>query len=316
MRRLAIVWVTALGCATAPQPQPTPAPAPITAASPTTPVEPAPTVVPAMAVKASVALEASPAAKASVAPKADVAPTPDVVPQADVAPAVEVASKPPPVARRKDGRFEVLILGDSMAATDFGRALEKKLARHKKIRVSRRGKSATGLARPDFFDWMNEGEARAKRSQPDLVIVVLGGNDGQDLIDKEKKKRRVIWGSDQWADAYAERVTAFIGAVAAPERRVLWLALPIMDYPSLEKKLTTIREVQRTALAPLAPAVQYVETREHFYAGDMLLKTVGVRGYKRPQKLRQKDGIHFSVPGSRYFADKIAPVVLEALGLR
>ena len=60
----------------------------------------------------------------------------------------------------------------------------------------------------------------------------------------------------------------------------------------------------------------YVETRQFFIDDDgKMIDKVRVKGWKRPQPLRQDDGIHFSLPCSRYFADKVAPLVLERLGL-
>jgi len=207
------------------------------------------------------------------------------------------------------------MVGDSMAATDFGRALEKRLDEHPKLDCRRRGKSSTGLARPDFFDWMAEGAKQVKKARPDLVIVVIGGNDGQDLKPK-KKGRRVFWKSNKWEPAYRARVEAFIDLLAADGRRVLWLELPVMDRKHLEGKLKRIRAVQVEALDAKSDVAWYVDTRRHFIGDrDEILRKVKVRGYKRQQRLRQDDGIHFTLPGANYFADAVLPDVLEVLGL-
>lgn len=263
------------------------------------------------------AVEAAPPAAAPELVRAPVAPPPEAPPK--VAPEPQPPVGPPqPVFPVRAPPYRVLILGDSMAATDFGRALEKKLDVRTDVEVARRGKSATGLARPDYFDWMAEAEARVKRHDPDLVVVIIGGNDGQDLQPKSKKSkvRRVFWKSDAWDDAYAERLVAFCLTLLEDHRRIVWLELPVMDHRSLEKKLTRIRQVQRDALGSLIPRVAYVETRPHFLdAKGRILRKVSVDGYRSAQVLRQDDGIHFTVPGSRYFADKVAPDVLAALGL-
>jgi hypothetical protein len=257
---------------------------------------------------------APPPAAASPAPVLAAAP---VTPPAEPPPSAPPPPAEPPAgpAPRKGGKFSVLILGDSMAATDFGKALESRLDAHPKVVAHRRGKSATGLARPDFFDWMSEGAAQVKKHDPDVVVVIMGGNDGQDLIDKEKKARRVFWKTPAWEAGYKARLTAFAERLTEGGRRLVWLELPAMDQPRLEDKLEIIRRVQRETLAELGAMAHHVDTAAFFYQGKRLLKAAEVQGYKSPQTLRQADGIHFTVPGSRYFADHVYPALLRVLGL-
>lgn len=213
--------------------------------------------------------------------------------------APEVEAPPPTAERPRPQRL--LILGDSMAATDFGRALEQVLAKDPGVTTRRRGKSSTGLARPDYFDWMQEGEKQVSLHRPELVIVIVGGNDGQDLISTSGGPR-VHWGTGAWPAAYTARLERFIKLLARDGAQVAFLGLPLMDRPKLEQKLVLIRGVQEKALAAL-PEATYVDTRSCFTskAGE-LLRTVTVEGYKAPQPLRQADGIHLTVPGAQHFA--------------
>lgn len=280
---------------------------PKTSSRPEVSSKPSPVPVPAKAPPASkpkvLAHEA--AARAPVE-----SPSPKPAPiksEAAVAPAktaVAVKTAAPNVSQSK-----VLIVGDSMAATDFGRALERRLDAHARLKTARRGRSATGLARPDYFDWMSEAERQIKRHRPDIVIVIIGGNDGQDLIPK-KKGRRVHWNKPKWNQAYADRVTAFAKLLMGEDRKVAWLELPAMDRRRFERKLSLIRKVQKDALAQLGPRVQYVSTRKIFYddRGRLKRKIRDKRG--KMVDLRQKDGIHFSLPGSHYFADRVLPSLL------
>ncbi|MCB9648438.1 MAG: DUF459 domain-containing protein [Deltaproteobacteria bacterium] len=264
------------------------------------------------------AAAAAPRAEPQVPPAAPAEPPPPVLAAATVEPPPPPPVEPPPPAGpkpRKGGRFSVLILGDSMAATDFGQALEARLDKHPKVVAHRRGKSATGLARPDFFDWMSEGPAQVKKHDPDLVVVIMGGNDGQDLIAKDKKARRVFWKTKAWEDAYRQRLLDFAAKVTAGGRKLVWLELPAMDKPGLEAKLETIRRVQKDTLTELGATAHHVDTADFFYDGKRLLTQAKVDGYKAPQALRQADGIHFTVPGSRYFANRVYPELLRLMGL-
>ncbi len=216
-----------------------------------------------------------------------------------------------------DEPYKVLMLGDSLVATGIGALLEKQLDAHPHVVCYRKGKSSTGLARPDFFDWIDQAKRQVEWRQPDLVIVILGGNDGQDLTRPPNGRgRRVPWKHEDWPAAYRERMDSFLAEVTGPERKVLWIGLPVMGLSSLEKKLTLIREVQKQAVEALGDSGVYLDslpfvTNEE---GKMLTQAkVGPR--QKLQNLRSEDKIHFTMAGSQYFADHVYPTVLEVLAL-
>lgn len=245
-----------------------------------------------------------------------IAPTPTPEPGT---PAVEAAPEPaaptPPVADEPKTPHRVLILGDSLAATGFGALLEKKLDAHADVECFRKGKSASGLARPDFFDWPTEAGKQLEFRKPDLVVVIMGGNDGQDLT--RKKGKRVSWSDPEaWKADYRTRMDEFLASLVADDRKVLWLGLPTMGMRSLETKLETIRQIQREAVEALGDRARYVDTAPFVTAEDgSLLAEAKVGGSKKPQAIRAEDRIHFTMSGSEYFADKVLPEVFSVLGV-
>jgi hypothetical protein len=202
----------------------------------------------------------------------------------------------------------VLVLGDSMIVTELGRDLARRFQRSYGAQVVRRGKSSTGLARPDFFDWFREGARLARKIQPDVVLVIVGGNDGQDLLDPEGRGR-VRWRSEDWPARYAERVHRFLDAMAAPGRHVVWVELPAMEHRRLEGKLRLIRRVQSEALADRTDVALRVDHRRCFYdsSGQMLTEVPAGPGRGRP--IRQEDGIHLTRAGARYVARCVFPEI-------
>lgn len=241
-------------------------------------------------------------------------------PQAEDA-AVETAAEPAvespaePVVLEEPHR--VLILGDSFAATGIGALLEKKLDAHPRVECYRKGKSSSGLARPDFFDWPDQARRQLELREPDLVVVILGGNDGQALTRHDNGEgRRVAWDHEDWAEAYRERVDDFLADLSADGRKVLWLGLPTMGLRSLEEKLVLIRGIQEDAVEALGDQGMYLDTAPFVTneQGDLLTQArVGSRN--KLQNLRAKDRIHFTMAGSKLFADRVYPSVLEALGV-
>ncbi|HEX8826133.1 MAG TPA: DUF459 domain-containing protein [Archangium sp.] len=206
----------------------------------------------------------------------------------------------------------VLLLGDSLIVTSFGEHLETLLNARPGIRAVRRAKSSTGLSRPDFFDWMATGREEVERHQPDVVVVIMGGNDGQGLTDG-KGKAQVQWGASGWTSAYRQRVETFLGLLAAPGRKILWVELPVTGLKNFERKLGIIRPLLRQAVASREDSV-HLETKSFFTDGrGAMLKEARVDGFRKPMRLKMDDGVHFTLAGGRYFASRVFPSVLALL---
>ena len=129
----------------------------------------------------------------------------------------------------------------------------------------------------------------------------------------------MLWNSEGWPSAYRGRVDAFLAKVTTPVEgedpaHVMWLGLPQMGMRSLEKKLVLIRQIQQEAVAALGPSAVYLDTTQFLVdEGGTLIASAPVKGKSR--ELRAEDGIHFTMSGSEYLADKVYPEVLTALGL-
>ncbi|PRP91832.1 hypothetical protein ENSA5_52700 [Enhygromyxa salina] len=231
--------------------------------------------------------------------------------------AAEAADEPPEPEAILEPR-RVLIVGSSLAATGLGAVLEDTLDANPDVVCYRKGKSASGLARPDFYDWFDQGKRQVEFRKPDLVIVIMGANDGQDLTPW-KGSRRVRWDSEGWPEAYRGRVDQFLAELAAPIEeaegaKVMWLGLPKVPSPSLERKLKVIREIHEQGVGALGDGGLYLDTTQYLVDEQgALLRSAEVKGKQR--ELRSEDGVHFTMSGCEYLAAKIYPEVLEALGL-
>ena len=206
----------------------------------------------------------------------------------------------------------VLLLGDSLIVSSFGEYLEKFLVEQPVVNVVRRAKSSTGLARPDFFNWMTTGREQVEQHRPDVVVVIMGGNDGQGLTD-EHGKAQVQWGAAGWEAAYRQRVEDFLQVLEAPGRKLLWVELPVTGTRHFERKLGIIRRVLREAVSAHGEAT-HLETRPFFTdARGAVLRVAPVDTFRKPMKLRMEDGVHFTLAGGRYFASKVHPAVVSLL---
>ena len=87
-----------------------------------------------------------------------------------------------------------------------------------------------------------------------------------------------------------------------------------MERKRLERKLKIIREVQRKTIEALGERAHYVRTEQHFYEpSGKLIRKIRDPKTRKKVRLRQKDGIHFSLPGSKYFAERVFLQVDELL---
>jgi len=203
-----------------------------------------------------------------------------------------------------------------------------------RLAVWRVAKSATGLSRPDVLDWVAVARAEAARFRPHLVVVLVGSNDGQDLAlvkpprrGHRRRIRRIHWRTASWSRAYRRRLEAFLAALSSGARAgegsttanaspgvtagaplVLWLGLPPVRSRRLERKLSTIRALQRAAVGRLGARSQYAGLRSFL----RILRDRAPRdrrGRIRRGWLRKRDGVHFSFRGAHLMALAIAPLM-------
>ena len=236
------------------------------------------------------------------------------------APALTQARAHPPAPATADGSpaehadragpIRVLLLGDSLIATEFGLELQQILNETTVYVSKRRARSATGLARQDVFDWIRAARAAVAQRRPELVVVMIGSNDGQDVVPPATRRRRprpfrrVNWEKPGWGAAYRARVDRLLDQVAAPGREVLWLELPVMRSRSLDKKLTRVRKAQRAAVLARPQDADFLGV-------VTLMHSVGspTETWRRHWRRFRRDGVHFSRRGSRHLAQMILPMI-------
>lgn len=210
--------------------------------------------------------------------------------QAPAAPAVALASSAPtpiePVAAATGGT--VLMLGDSlMGGVVVG--LRQRLPRQ--FKVVDRHKASTGLSNQEYFDWPTVAGQAALETQPQWVVIHLGGNDGQDILRQGKWLR---FGSPEWKQEYQARAERMIAQVraASPHAQVVWLGLPAMRPEKYENKSVLIASLHRAA--SYNQGVTYVDGRQAL-GGTYTKDGQGYDG--RRQVWRLDDGIHYSRAG-------------------
>lgn len=203
----------------------------------------------------------------------------------------------------------VLLIGSSSMRGVIGMAIVDAFERWPNVRVTKIAESATGLARPDYFDWVKKAQELAKSEKPDLVVCNLGPNDGQSL---REGKDWHYWGTDSWRELYMKRVAAVLDAF--PDATFIWLGPPAMLKENTSLRQALISVYIRTVVRSYSNA-RFIDlfALTSNTRGEYINTIVGPSGKR--VKARSGDGIHFKFPAARRFAERVIGEALPALGL-
>ena len=204
---------------------------------------------------------------------------------------------------------QVLLIGSSSMRGVIGMALEDAFEPWPTVEVLKIAESATGLARPDYFDWVKKAKELSRKYQPDVVVCNLGPNDGQSL---REGKDWHYWGTDSWRELYLERVAQVIETF--PDAHFIWLGPPAMlkENTSMRQALLSlfIRSVVRSY--PNATFVDLFAMTSD--SRGNYVNTITTPSGKKV-KARSGDGVHFKFPAARAFARRVLAEAIPAMGL-
>jgi len=198
-----------------------------------------------------------------------------------------------------------------MIATAFGGELEARLAEVPGVDVARFGRSSSGLARPDFFDWMARAGKLRSRAAPDVVISMIGGNDAQALY--VGKRSWIKWGAPAWEDNYVARLNDLRDQLLPSSGTWISVGLPPMRSPRFDAKIKKIDGL-RSETVSARPGGYFVDTRDLLAPGGRYQERLMVAG--RMKRVRAEDGIHLSLHGARFLADHVQRDVVQILSTR
>lgn len=246
----------------------------------------------------------------STAPAAAVVPEPEPEPESAPLPAPAVELEREPVAapvEDKPSVVTVLLVGDSMIAGSLGAAVAHSLARDKRLRVVSAFQTATGLSRPEVFDWMKVLPPLLERERPQLIICSFGANDATNIRDGE---HQLDFGEAGWRQAYAARVTAMMRQFSGGDARVLWLGLPPMRESGFSERAQYLNGIFAQS-ARKVPRVEFLELGMLVSNGQREYATFLREPGGRLARFRLDDGVHYSPAGARAITRWVVDWVYE-----
>ena len=199
----------------------------------------------------------------------------------------------------------VLMIGDSMMRL-LGIALEKELKSAGVQPAVSFSSLASGLARMDAFDWFAKVDELMSEHKPATVVVTLGANDRQALMDSTG--RVVQFGTPDWEKEYALRVGRIMDdLLKGGAKRVIWLLLPDMRDGAQQEYAKSVNELFAREIA--------AETRKDKIVAYEMAPLLSRRSGKfslymmapngAALTVRDADGVHMTNPGAKLVAQAI-----------
>ena len=196
----------------------------------------------------------------------------------------------------------ILIIGDSLMMT-VGPILKESFEKKFKSEVTLRAKLATGLARPDVFDWVGEVDMLTAKTKFKAAIVMIGTNDSQDFLEKNNI---LIYGTPEWVNSYRRRIRSLMEKICDNVESAVWIGLPPMKSRSFHRKVTRLNQLVIQSIKNVN-CMHYLDTFPIF--GDEAGQYLSYKKVEnRNERIRMTDGIHITRGGASLLID-------SALGL-
>jgi len=197
----------------------------------------------------------------------------------------------------------VLATGDSMIQI-VDVFLEKRLERER-VRFRSDARISTGISKPFMLNWTGLARRQAAGLRPNATVVGLGANDG---FAFKAGPRTIACCRPAWVEEYALRAGKMMDSYARKgSGHVYWLTLPAPRSASFARVYRAVNQAIVRAASRRRETVDVVDLRRTFTPDGRFRSTIRRRG--RAVRVRQADGVHLNVNGSRIAAG----LVLEAM---
>ena len=172
------------------------------------------------------------------------------------------------------------------------------------------GHIATGLTRPDVFNWFTRIDEEVKRLKPKVVVLNFGGNDDKGYMTGLPQGTSIgSFASPSWTAEYRRRVAGVMNTVNRAGGVVVWIGLPITRSPEQTLRFDTLNAiVQKEAKSRPGRAI-FVDTYTMFAGNNGGYTEYLENATGDTVKVRAGDGVHFDPAGG----DLIARDVLKRL---
>ncbi len=195
------------------------------------------------------------------------------------------------VAPKDNNARKILVIGDFVAG-GLAWGLDQTFADEPKIAVIDQSNNASGLVRDDYYDWNKELPGILNKNRPDVVVVLIGANDRQQM---RVGNSRLAPHADGWESAYVARVASMADTLKVFGRPFFWVSAPPMRSSDASRDMIYFNGLYKTAVT--AAGGHYIDIWNGFTDdnGNYVSSGPDVDGQLRA--LRTSDGINFTRAG-------------------
>jgi hypothetical protein len=231
-------------------------------------------------------------------------PSPTTVPGTPTTP----TTAPKKRAFTPTNQMRLWVGGDSLAITPGESVINQALGTNViGITDAVDGHVATGLARPEVFNWPAYLQEVIATHDPDSVVLTIGSNDDQALTGDGGGQS---FGYPDWQDEYRRRVGGLMDQVTGSgDRTLFWVGIPLVRNGARIEGYTLINDIVKSEAAKRPGKVVFVDTVPVLAGPDGAYADYLTNADGTVVQVRAGDGIHFTREGG----DRIAAAVLAAM---
>jgi hypothetical protein len=238
-----------------------------------------------------------------------------VTPQQPKPTAPGAAPQAPPKRERftPQKKLRVWIGGDSLVVVP-GESVLREIAGNRAFDATDalEGRIATGLERPDVFNWFTHVRDVMGTRKPRAVILMFGGNDDHGFMTGVPEGREVgTFGSPTWRAEYRRRVATIMDAITRNGGFVVWIGLPLSRDSEQTLRYDVINAIVQTEAAKRKGRAAYLDTYFFFAGEDGGYAQYVEDATGKLVKMRADDGVHFERAAGDLIADKVLDLLDE-----
>jgi uncharacterized protein len=197
--------------------------------------------------------------------------------------------------------LRVYVAGDSLSF-EYGLAMGRMAADDPEIEMegSVDYHVATGISRPDFFNWPAQLDAQMKARNPDVVVFMVGSNDDQSLAAPDGHTYPDY--SEGWKVEYSRRAAAVMDQVIRSGRSIVWVGVPVVHDANRSAGYRLMNQLVKTQ-ANARKHAYFVDSYPLFVDRDGNYQQYLPDASGKLVKMRANDGIHLERAGGDRLAD-------------
>jgi hypothetical protein len=172
------------------------------------------------------------------------------------------------------------------------------------------GRVATGLSRPEIFNWPKHLKDETKRLDPHVVILTLGSNDDQPLTNAPGD-RTIGQDDPDWVPEYRRRIGGLMDQIVSEGRTLILVGIPIVRDPGRSGEYQVINTIYEEEADKRKGRVLFVDTYPLFLTPEGTYADYLPNPGGELVRYREGDGIHLTRAGGDVVAGQIFAAITE-----